>query len=374
MALPPFMSGMGLELEGQLRWILAMSVVLWLTAMLGQRGRPGTVAAQHGSTFFALALAGNVGAILAADVVSFFVFSVLMGYGFYGVFVDGAGAAARRGARIYVIALVIADQLLFEAALIAATATADVRFSVVRHAVVGTDHVQGYLLYGLCGFALKAGLWPVHVWLPLGYRSTQRSAAGLMGGVPVAMALLGAVRWLPLGQLADVPLGAGLQVLGVAGAAYGAGRLISRRAADSMPAWGVIVGTGIFAALLGRALAVPSVWERYQHWTYLYIAAFGLAALALPFVQDKLRHGRRPLAAMALPENRSSFGPRFTGLLRWSQGRTMRVRSALAFTPRVAEAIRRRTLETGRSGGAGRWDRALLVFIVLGLLLAWLSG
>jgi NADH:ubiquinone oxidoreductase subunit 4 (subunit M) len=377
LALPQFMLGTGLALENGTRLMLSMAVTVWLVAALVQDLRPNVVSPYspyQGRTFFLLTFAGQIGAVLSADIVGFFLFSVLMGYSFYGLFVSTADEAARRGGRIYLILLIIADQLLFEAMLVAATDTTDLRFFDVRQGVAGGDHAQTYVLCALIGFALKAGLWPTHWWLTLGYRSPPLSATVLLAGGPVAMALLGAVRWLPFGQVSDYASGIAFQAVGAAGAVYGAQRLIRFKAAESIPAWGVIVGTGVFAAFMGRVLMAPAEWERYGDFTQVYIASLGLLSMALTVAMGSQRGRVRQPAAESMPEIFSILKRCLVALLRRGEDRLTLSRSWLHVLRLETTAHLRRVIEPRRLDIlAGGWDAALVLFVLLGLLLAWLS-
>ncbi len=64
----------------------------------------------------------------------------------------------------------------------------------------------------LCGFGVKAGLFPLHVWLPSAHANAPSHVSALMSAVAIKMGVYGIVRfsaWLPL------PPGAGWVVLGL---------------------------------------------------------------------------------------------------------------------------------------------------------------
>jgi len=196
---PWLLFGTGLGIDGPGRLLLVMSVVLWASATSLIQAPADQAAHSRLTTLLLLTMAGNLGVILATDLVGYFSFSALMGYGFYGLLVDGGDETARRAGRVYLGFLVLADLLLFEALLIAAATTRDLGFEAV-HQAIGQSPASGlYLSMVLAGFALKAGIWPLHFWLPLAFRSTRPAVALLLGGVPVAIALLGMLRWLPAG-------------------------------------------------------------------------------------------------------------------------------------------------------------------------------
>ena len=72
----------------------------------------------------------------------------------------------------------------------------------------------------LAAFALKAGVFPLHVWLPSAHANAPSHVSAILSGVSIKMAIYGIVRfsgWLPL------PPGAGITVivLGVTSAVLG---------------------------------------------------------------------------------------------------------------------------------------------------------
>jgi len=272
---PWLLFGTGLGIDGPTRLLLVMSVVLWASATSLIQAPADQAADSRLTTLLLLTMAGNLGAILATDLVGFFTFSAMMGYGFYGLLVDGGDETARRAGCVYLGFLVLADLLLFEALLIAAATTEDLNFEVVYQAI-GQSPVSGlYLSMVLAGFALKAGIWPLHFWLPLAFRSVRPAVALLLGGVPVAIALLGVVRWLPAGGPALPDPGAGIQWLALSAAVYATIAGLMQSHPRSLLAYAAIVVTSLFVTMLGSGPV--------QETTFLFILYLGftLAALAL---------------------------------------------------------------------------------------------
>ena len=164
--LPWLLFGTKLGLDGSFRWLLAMSVLLWVFAASLLQPLKDLATNNRLISFFLLTLAGSLGTILATGLVGFFVFSSLMGYAFYGLLVSAGGDTTRRGGRVYLVLLIVADLALFEAMLIAAaTTTGDLTFDSVYLAMAMSDSPDLFLLMVLVGFALKAGVWPLNFWL-----------------------------------------------------------------------------------------------------------------------------------------------------------------------------------------------------------------
>jgi len=281
--LPWLLFGTGLGIDGASRLLVAISVVLWAAAATLLQAPKRQPADDHLSTFFLLTLTGNLGAILATGLVGFFAFSTLMGYGFYGLLVAGRDETARRAGRVYLVLLILADLALFEALLIAAATTEDLGFEAVRQAVARSPSSGLYVSMVLFGFMLKAGAWPLHFWLPLTFHLVRPAVALLLGGVPVAIGLLGMVRWLPLGEVTLPGLGLGIQGVGLAATIYGTVVGLTQSHPRTLLAYAGIVVTSLFVTTLGTGLEWPMIGSVMKGTAHLFILYLGfiLAALVL---------------------------------------------------------------------------------------------
>lgn len=375
LALPQFLLGTSLAVKGQTHWILAMSVIIWLVAASAFETRLPMLSFKYARPLFLLTAMGNIGAIVSADLVSFFIFSAVMGYSFYGLFTSSTGYSAGRVGLVYLIFLIFADQSLFEAMLTAAMHTDNLSFAAVRHAMGNAPHAQTYMLFALIAFSLKAGIWPAHWWLPAGYRSASRPVAVLMSSVPVSTGLLGAVRFLPIGEFSSYALGMAVQVLGIAAILYGTQRLLRCKSGREIPAWSVIFGTGILVAFIGRALVVPTDWGHYGYWALPYIATLGFFGMALTLVADAL--WKKPSHPVPQTGLEMSWLMKRQLLLFQTASQQKLVQINLWWdSMRLHAAVRyQQVIERVKSGlVSGIWATAIVTFVVIGLFLAWLSA
>lgn len=310
--LPWFLLGSGLGFAEQTPLLLSMALLLWLPAAFFLSVRlqrsDGALSSeinnQRYSTFFLLTLSGYLAAILAIDVVGFFTFSTLMGYSFYGLLINNGGDSIKRAGLVYLCFLVIADLLLFEATIITVVASDDFSFAAVRDANLSIDVVRTaklnfaavhaalpasaytplYLSMVVLGFALKAGFWPFYFWLPLAFRAVAPPAALLIGGVPVAIALLGILRWLPLGDITLPLAGRVVQFSGAAAVLFSLLYVLIRRELKTLPAQLTQLATGLFTVALGIGFSQPELWRQYGHLAYFYIVYLSLALALLTAV------------------------------------------------------------------------------------------
>ena len=120
-----------------------------------------------------------------------------------------------------------------------------------------------FLLF-LAGFGLKAGIFPLHFWLPRAHAAAPSHVSALMSGVMIKMGILGLVRGLAL--VPDPPLwwGALLVVLGAVSGVLGVAFALAQHDLKRMLAYHSIENIGIILlglglGTLGRTLGHPSL-------------------------------------------------------------------------------------------------------------------
>ncbi len=381
--LPWLLLGTGLGIDdGAGRLLLAMSVLVWAAAAGLLHSANDKPADERLTSCFLLTLAGHLGAILATDLVGFFTFSVLMGYGFYALLVTGGDEGIRRAARVYLVCLILADLALFEALLIAAATAKDLGFETVRQAMAQSASPGLYLSMVLAGFALKAGAWPLHVWLLPAFRSSRPAVALLLGAVPVAIALLGLVRWLPLGEVRLPALGLIIQGMGVAAMLYAILAGIKRTPLTRLPACAAIFVTGLFTTTLGAGLGDPAAWSRYGHLAYFLILLLGLGVAALVAAGRWLQAGPHSPAIPRKPVDASvAWFERWPGAVtRWATqlGADTLPRLRAAWLAKVGGCRRQirawqRTLDSGERF-LRRWAHAITLFLLLGIVIVFVGA
>lgn len=180
------------------------------------------------------------------------------------VIVEHERAQTRRAGLLYLISTHAATLLLFILFAAWGSRAADLTFSSlaqVRHSAVA----QAVLLsLALVGFGLKAGLVPLHFWLPEAHAAAPSHVSAIMSGVVIKMGIYGLLRvvalleapaawfgWLLLG------LGAASGVLGVLWALgqHDLKRLLAFHSVENI---GIIL-LGMGAGVLGSAHDQPAV-------------------------------------------------------------------------------------------------------------------
>lgn len=133
----------------------------------------------------------------------------------------------------------------------------------------------GLFLAALGGFGLKAGLFPLHVWLPEAHPAAPSHVSALMSAVMVKLGIYGVLRvltWLPA---APAWWGLLLAGLGITGALYGIALALLQRDIKRCLAYSTIENVGIIFTGLGVGI---------------YASASGLPTVALLAFAGALLH------------------------------------------------------------------------------------
>jgi len=278
-SLPWLLLGAELGLDDTGRVFLLFSGLLWLLASLYAAG---SQASDHRATrfriFFLLAMAGNLGLIVAQDAVSFYLGFTLMGLAVYGLIAHPASQHARRAARRYLVWTIAGEMLLFVAlVMLAAQHSGVVSFSVLQSIPPG-----GFvMLLLLTGFGIKLALPGLHLWLPQAYAVTPTPAVAVLSGAMIKAGLLGWLRFLPPGDAALVSWGQALLVAGITGICFGAIAGLLQRTPRLLLGYSSISKMGVLTTGMGAALAWPEMAPAIIGAVVIYAAHHALVKGAL---------------------------------------------------------------------------------------------
>jgi formate hydrogenlyase subunit 3/multisubunit Na+/H+ antiporter MnhD subunit len=162
--------------------------------------------------------------------------------------------------------------------------------------VAGLDGVATGLL--LLGFAIKAGLIGVHVWVPLAARSAPAAAGAVVLGAFVMAAAIGWTRFLPIGHEALSDWGFGVAVAGVATMLYVLPVGLVQTDPKTVIGYTSVGLSGVLATLLAVALAEPARAAAAVEALTLFA---GYQALSIAALLLGVGLARRVPAARAVP-------------------------------------------------------------------------
>jgi formate hydrogenlyase subunit 3/multisubunit Na+/H+ antiporter MnhD subunit len=247
-----YQASLALHAPGAL--LLGVAALLWSAAgayaAAYQRGAPNSgrfVAA------WLLCLSGCLGVFLAADMPLLYQMLAMMTLGASALVFHDETAGARRAAAIY-LGLALAGETLVLVAMILLAQAADswlVRDAAAALPTLPDRNLIVVLL--LVGFGLKAGLVPLHVWMPLAHAAAPMPASAVLSGVVVKAGIIGLIRFLPVdGALAD--WGSVLAIIGMATALYAVVIGITQPHPKVVLAYSSVSQMGFTAAVIGMGI------------------------------------------------------------------------------------------------------------------------
>ena len=261
---------------------LLLTGLLWLSsALYAYRYLANDTKRHRFYFFFLLTLAGNVGTVLALDIVSFYLFFTLMTFAAYGLIVHNGDAAAERAGRIYLVLAVIGEALLLSAILLIGAEFGAIDLRDLPGALAASSNSRLIAGLALAGFAIKMGVVPLHVWLPLAHPCAPTPASAVLSGILIKLGLLGWLRFLPLGHLALPEWGELCLLLGTVTTFYGVLVGLFQGRPKTVLAYSSVSQMGLLTLLLGIALSAPQQWPLILSTIILFSLHHGLAKAAL---------------------------------------------------------------------------------------------
>jgi len=277
------------------RILLGCAALLWIAAgasaagyLRGRQDRGGFVVS------WLLALTGCVGVFLAADVVGFYFLLAVLSVGASGLVLQGQGPEALRAGAVYLGVALLAEAFLL-AALVLMVQDAPEGSLLIRDvagAVATSPRRDLALTLLIIGLGMKAGLVPLHFWMPWAYGAAPIPAAAVMSGAVVKASVLALLRLLPA-EVALPDFGLPLAALGLFGALYGALIGLTQANPKVVLAYSSVSQMGFLLAVLGMGLASG---DPATAWVVTFYAAHHLLVKGGLFLWvGALPSGRRAL-------------------------------------------------------------------------------
>ena len=254
---PQALLGLTLALDKPGAMLIGVAALLWMTAGAyagnSLRGKPN---AGGFAVWWLMTLTGNLGAFLAADLASFYLFFTLASLSAYGLVAFDGTAEAKRAAAIYVGLAVLGEALLLMAFVLMAAGVPSGSL-LISDAVdsLATSPWRDYAMaFLILAFGLKIGLFPFHVWMPLTYSAAPIAAAAVLSGSAVKVGVIGLIRFLPFDS-AMPEWGNVLVIAGLFSAFYGVVIGITQANPKTVLAYSSVSQMGLLAAALGMGLS-----------------------------------------------------------------------------------------------------------------------
>ena len=211
------------------------------------------------SLFYMITFIGNIGVLLAQDLISFYCLFAVMTFGAYGLIVHDGKPASRRAGRIYLVISVIGEGLLIAALMWLSHLTGKLSLPQLWQGTIAPANLSWIVPLLFISFGIKMGVLALHVWLPLAHPCAPTPASAVLSGAILKAGLIGWLRFLPLGHLALPLAGTSFVIAGMATAFYGAVVGAVQWRPKTVLAYSSISQMGLLTAGVGLALIAPEM-------------------------------------------------------------------------------------------------------------------
>jgi formate hydrogenlyase subunit 3/multisubunit Na+/H+ antiporter MnhD subunit len=215
--------------------------------------------------FYGLAVSGMAALVAASNAVFFLVgWEVMALANFFLVLTDDERPDVQRAAFLYLAATHVGTLALFALFAQLGTAAGSFDFAAFRGLPAAGPLGTRVFAFALLGFGMKAGLIPLHFWLPPAHAAAPSHVSSIMSGVVVKTGLYGLLRVTGLLDAAPAWWGWTLLALGGVSAVLGVAFALAQHDLKRLLAYHTVENVGIIAlgagvALLGRTSGDPAL-------------------------------------------------------------------------------------------------------------------
>ncbi|MGB8330610.1 MAG: proton-conducting transporter membrane subunit [Polyangiales bacterium] len=248
-------------------FVLQIALIAVLGAWYGLEYWPQRMHPQNGRklrAFYGAITAGMLLLVIARNAVLFLVgWEVMALSAFMLVSTEDEKPTVREVGYVYLVATRGGTLCLFAMFALLGAMSGTTSFDGWERALASPLRDAIFIL-GLCGFGLKAGIMPLHVWLPGAHANAPSHVSAVMSGVMIKMGIYGLVRLTALGGAPPLWWGYTLIGLGVISGILGVGFAIGQHDLKRLLAYHSVENIGIICmglgvAELGRSLGRPEL-------------------------------------------------------------------------------------------------------------------
>lgn len=278
-------------------FILPLCLVVGAGAVYGlrywpQRNHPGN--GRRFRFFFGL-LGASMLLVLAADNSLLFLFAweVMAVAAFFLVTTEQEKAEARRAGFIYLVSAHAGALALFALFALLAHETGSMHFPAAASLVSGSATLL--FLLGLFGFGFKAGLMPLHIWLPIAHAAAPSHASALLSGIVLKTGIYGLLRLTSFFAVIPPWWGWTVLLLGIVSGILGVALALAQHDLKRLLAYHSVENIGIITigiglALLGRSFGMAQLMLLGLAGALLHVVNHGLFKSLLFFSAGAVVH------------------------------------------------------------------------------------
>jgi len=216
----PGICGFGLhfELDGFRRLYALVIAFMWAMTLLFSKGYFSHYHNRNRYYFFNLfTLGATMGVFLSGDLITTFVFFEVMSFTSYVWVIHEETHEAIRAANTYLAVAVIGGLVALMGIFILDHEFGDLSISYIRKASQDIEKTASFYVAGGCilfGFGAKAGMFPLHIWLPKAHPVAPAPASALLSGILTKSGIFGVLVLSFDLFWADVPWAITIAILG----------------------------------------------------------------------------------------------------------------------------------------------------------------
>ena len=199
LAIPAFCGfGLNFELDGFRALYVFIGGVMWLcTSMLSKQ-----YFAHHYHNrnryyfFFLMTLGATLGVFLSSDLYTTFIFFEIMSFTSYTWVAHDETPGAMRAAETYLAVAIIGGMVMLVGLFILYMTLGTLTISELHHAAEECANKGALWAASLCilfGFGAKAGMFPMHIWLPKAHPVAPAPASALLSGILTKSGVFGII-------------------------------------------------------------------------------------------------------------------------------------------------------------------------------------
>ena len=274
--LPALLGGIRMKLDGFRALYASIAGLMWLmTTVFSEEYLKHYHNRNRYYLFTLITFGATVGVFLSADLFTAFVFFEIMSFTSYVMVVHDENEAAMRAGQTYLAVAILGGMVMLMGLFLLKNLVGTLAVDELKTACAAVPaekrarlYVAGALI--LFGYGAKAGMYPLHIWLPKAHPVAPAPASALLSGILTKAGIYGVLVLSCNVFLHDVPWGRAILVLGtltmVTGAVIAVFSINLKRtlACSSVSQIGfILVGIGM-QCLLGEENAL-AVWGTELH-------------------------------------------------------------------------------------------------------------
>lgn len=165
--------------------------------------------------FFMLTLWSTLGIFISENFLNLFTFFEIMSLTSYALVIHDEDEYAHEAGDTYIVMAVTGGLILLMGLFLLYNYTQTFDISELQNAVANLGKVK-YLISGLIiiGFGVKAGMFPLHVWLPKAHPAAPAPASAILSGILVKTGIFGIIIVVNIMMAGDVALSSVILVMG----------------------------------------------------------------------------------------------------------------------------------------------------------------